>query len=104
MGPSPTPTYQPFGYEAQYTAPTNNGFAIASLVLGILCLYGIGSVLALIFGYKARREIDESRGRQKGRGMATAGVVLGWIGVALVAFLLVAVVLVGTSSSSSTIH
>jgi len=58
-----------------------NGMAIASLVLGILWFYGIGSVLALIFGYKARSEISLSAGTETGRGMATAGIVLGWIGV-----------------------
>ena len=47
----------------------------------VLCLVIIGPVLALVFGYKSRREIDESGGRQTGRGMATAGIVLGWIGV-----------------------
>jgi hypothetical protein len=62
--------------------PTStNGMAIASLVLGILWLYWIGSILALIFGYIAKRQIDESQGRQTGRGMAIAGIVLGWIGV-----------------------
>ena len=47
----------------------------------VLCLVIVGPVLALVFGYKSRREIDESGGRQTGRGMATAGIVLGWIGV-----------------------
>ena len=70
-------------------APRTNGYAIASLVLGIVCLYGVGSILALIFGYKARREIDESRGLQTGRGMATAGVVLGWVGLGLVCLLII---------------
>ena len=32
-----------------------NGKAIASLVLGIVWIYGIGSILALIFGYMARK-------------------------------------------------
>ena len=55
--------------------------AIASLVLGIVWIYGIGSILALVFGYQGRNEIDRSNGTQTGRGMATAGIVLGWIGV-----------------------
>lgn len=59
--------------------------AIASLVLGILWLYWIGSVLALVFGYVAKRQIDDSRGLQGGRGMAVAGIVLGWIGVGILA-------------------
>ncbi|MCW2723578.1 MAG: hypothetical protein JWN35_499 [Frankiales bacterium] len=63
--------------------------AIASLVLGILWIYWIGSVLALVFGYLAKRQIRE-RG-EDGAGLATAGIVLGWIGVGV----LVLVVVVG---------
>ena len=59
-------------------APTN-GFAIASMILGILWLYWLGSILALIFGYVALSQIRRRGGG--GRGMAIAGVVLGWIGV-----------------------
>jgi len=55
--------------------------AIASMVLGIIWLYWVGSILALIFGYQAKREIRDSGGRIGGSGMATAGIVLGWIGV-----------------------
>jgi hypothetical protein len=53
-----------------------NGKAIASLVLSLL---GI-SILGLIFGHVAASEIKNSGGRQSGSGMATAGIVLGWIG------------------------
>lgn len=62
--------------------PTTNGLAIASLVLGIIWLWWIGSILALIFGYIAKGQIDRSGGRESGRGLAIAGIVLGWIGVA----------------------
>jgi hypothetical protein len=40
-------------------------------------------VLALAFGYRARREIKSSVPRQGGAGLATAGIVLGWVGVAV---------------------
>ena len=60
-----------------------NGAAVASVVLGALWLLGIGSVLALLFGYRARREIKSSQPRQTGAGLATAGIVLGWVGIAL---------------------
>jgi hypothetical protein len=43
----------------------------------------ICSILAVIFGYQARGEIDRSGGAQGGRGLAVAGIVLGWIGIAL---------------------
>ena len=57
--------------------------AIASLVLGILWLDWIGSVLALIFGYIALGQIKQRQ--QGGRGLAIAGITLGWIGIALLA-------------------
>ncbi len=67
-----------------------NGMAIASLVLGILWLYWVGSILALIFGYSAKSQIDRSGGAEGGRGLAVAGIVLGWVGVGtLVLFLVV---------------
>jgi hypothetical protein len=78
-GQPPAPPGQPYYQPWQPT--TTNGLAIASLVLGILWLYWLGSVLALVFGYVAKRQIASSGGRQQGGGMATAGIVLGWIGV-----------------------
>lgn len=77
--PPPQPPYA-------VAAPTN-GLAVASLVCGIVWLGGLGSLLALVFGYMARGQIDASGGREGGRGLAVAGIVLGWVGVA--GFLLV---------------
>src|SRR4051794_2567086 len=76
------PYAQPYGqpYGPPYAQPQRtNGLAIASMVLGILWLYWIGSVLALVFGYIAKNQIRQ-RG-ESGGGMATAGIVLGWVGV-----------------------
>jgi hypothetical protein len=73
-----------YGYAPQST----NGLAIAALVLGILWLYWLGSILALVFGYVALSQIKRSGGQQSGRGMAIAGVVLGWIGAAVGALVL----------------
>ena len=61
-----------------------SGFAIASLLMAVLWFAGVGAVLGLVFGYRARREIRESAGRKTGSGLATAGIVLGWIGIAIV--------------------
>jgi ABC-type phosphate transport system permease subunit len=67
--------------------------AIASLVMGLIWLYWIGSILALVFGYIAKNQIDRERGRLTGRGMATAGIVLGWLEIgALVLGVVVGVV------------
>ena len=41
------------------------------------------AVLALVFGYRARRQIENSAGRQTGSGLAVAGIILGWIGVTI---------------------
>ena len=70
-------------------ATSTNGLAIASMVLGILWLYWIGSILALVFGYVAKGQIERSAGRQSGKGMAIAGIVLGWIGVGFLALFIV---------------
>lgn len=63
----------------------NSGFAVASLVLGIVGLTIcplIGAILALIFGLFGKGDIKQSRGAVKGSGMATAGIILGIIGIA----------------------
>ena len=70
--------------------PTN-GLAIASMVLGILWVYWIGSILALIFGYVAKGQIDAAGGAQGGRGMAIAGIVLGWVGIGMLLLGIVAI-------------
>jgi Domain of unknown function (DUF4190) len=71
-----------YAYPLPKPAPVRtNGLAIASLVLGILWLYWVGSILALVFGYVAQRQIDRSQGVEGGGGLALAGIVLGWVGV-----------------------
>jgi hypothetical protein len=66
-----------------------NTLAVASLVLGILGLYLITAILALVFGYMAKREIDQSGGKQVGRGMAVAGITLGWVWIGVLVVVLV---------------
>jgi len=87
----PLPYGQPYGpppYGYGYLPPQRtNGLAIASMVLGIVWIYWIGSILALIFGYIAKKQIRE-RG-QGGGGMATAGIVLGWVGIGFLVLFLV---------------
>jgi hypothetical protein len=78
--PTGAPTWGGYGY----AAPRVNGLAIASLVLGCTgwTLCGVGSVVAVVLGFVARSQIDNSQGRDTGSGMATAGIVLGFIGLA----------------------
>jgi hypothetical protein len=72
--------------EAQ-ARPTTSGFAVASLVLGIaiFCTGIIGGILAVVFGNLALARIDAAQGAQRGRGLAIAGIVLGWIAIGLTA-------------------
>jgi len=88
--------YCGFDYVAQArpSAPSKvNGFAIASMVLGIVWLYLIGSILAVVFGHIALRQIRESNNTQSGRGMAIAGLVLGYIGIAIAGLVVVLLVI-----------
>ena len=62
-----------------------------SLILGIVWVFGLGAILAFIFGIVALRQIDRNP-RQGGRGLAAGGIVLGSIGiVGLVLFITLAV-------------
>ncbi len=88
-GGAPPPGYVPFGGPAGPASRTN-GFAVASLVLGIvgllLCFTFIPWILAIIFGVIAMRQCSEDSS-YTGRGMAVAGLVLGVIAAALVALI-----------------
>jgi hypothetical protein len=57
--------------------------AVASLVLGILFCFAVTAILAVIFGNLALGKIADSNGTEKGRGLAIAGIVLGWVGIGL---------------------
>lgn len=98
--PAPLPPASPRVQSDPPRATETNGFAIASLVLGILWLAGLGSLLAIVFGIKGRSQIDASGGSQGGRGLATAGVVLGVTGIGGLALLVILVVV----TTSSTTH
>ena len=65
-------------------APGTNGHAVVALVLGILgwtLIPFLGSLGAIVFGHLARGQIR--RQPQDGDGLALAGLILGWISVAL---------------------
>ena len=83
QGPAYPPP--PHSYPAQPQPATHN-MAIVSLIFGILGVVGIcpglGSIIALIAGYSARKSISAEPQRYGGSGLATAGIITGWIGVA----------------------
>ena len=81
--------------ETTPAAPPNSSMAVVSLISGILGLTlvpFIGGIVALVTGYMAKNEIQDSDGALGGEGLATAGIVLGWICVALLVISLLCLV------------
>lgn len=98
--PQPYPPHYPYPYPYAPVQRRANGLAIASMVLGITWLWWIGSILAIVFGIVAHRQIRDSNGTQSGGGIATAGIVLGWIGI--VTFVGFMAIMIAASASTST--
>lgn len=103
-----TPVYnEPAGIPQISPAKRDSTLAIVSLVTGIVgwtILPFIGSIVAVITGHLAKKEIRESGGTLGGDGMALAGLILGYtmIGLAilsLIIFITVIVLLVPTTNS-----
>jgi hypothetical protein len=96
--PGQVPGYPPgYGYPPQQP-PSTNGLAIASLVCGLgqFMLWGVASLAAIITGHIALGQIK--RTQQGGRGMAIAGIVLGYIGLAVGVLLFALVVVLAASA------
>lgn len=84
---APPPAYQQHPYWYAPPQQSTNGFAIASLVLGILGIFFITLPLSAVFGFIALSQTKH--GRQGGRGMAITGLVLSgiWFLIFFVPFL-----------------
>lgn len=93
--PSVTPPY--------YPVHKDSTLAVLSLIFGI-CAYfflpGLGSLAAIILGHIAKNEIRNSNGTLTGSGMATAGLVLGYIQWALILLSIVVIVVLLVLSPS----
>ena len=66
-----------------------SGKAIASLVCGLFLFAFPFSILAVVLGHLAVSEIRKSAGRLKGEGIAIAGLVLGYVGLAVIPVILI---------------
>jgi hypothetical protein len=98
--PPPPPTMAPPGVGTYYgnqtgygvSGPSNDGMAIASMVVGILglvgfCLWfiaGILDVIAIVLGGVSLARIKNSNGYLGGKGFAIAGLTCGIIGIILI--------------------
>ncbi len=70
--------------------------AIISLVAGLLgwtVVPFLGSIVAVICGHMARKEIRQAPDRLEGDGLAIAGLVLGYLAIAMAVLAVAAVVL-----------
>src|SRR5438105_282124 len=80
--PPPTPPTPPVSQPIPRTAP----IAIWSLVLTVLsftCGWLFTAIPAVICGHIARSKIRKSGGALRGKGIATAGLILGYIALTL---------------------
>ncbi len=69
-----------------------SGKAIASLIFGLLFLFTPFAIAAVILGHLSLSEIRKSAGRLTGNGMAVTGLVLGYAGLAVIPFLIIAAI------------
>jgi hypothetical protein len=74
--------------------------AIASLILSIIWIGGLGSILAIIFGFVARANVRRSYGAETGGGLAIAGIVIGFVGIAGLTLLILLAVAVGNAANT----
>jgi type IV pilus assembly protein PilA len=85
---SPGPVLGPAAEGTIFPAQTS-GKAIAGLVCGLFLFAFPLSILAVILGHLSVSEIRKSAGRLKGEGIAIAGLILGYVGVAIIPVILI---------------
>ena len=80
--------------QQEWAPPQSSNKAIASLVCGVLFLCAPASIAAIILGHLALADIKRSANRLTGHGLAIAGLVMGYLGVALTTIYIVFVVFI----------
>ena len=73
-------------------SPGTSGKAIASLICGLLFFLLPSAIVAVIMGHLSLSDIRRSAGRLGGRGMAIAGLVLGYAGLSFIPILIIAAI------------
>lgn len=93
-GAAQSPYAPPGTPGAVYVPVRTSGLAIASLVCGIsglFCMF-LPGIAAVICGHMALKQIADPNVRMEGRGMAIAGLVLGYLSVAIMVVWLIGIV------------
>ena len=86
------PFLQPDAQPMWDAVPQNSNKAVASLVCGVLFLCAPASIAAVVLGHLALSDIKRTANRMAGKGMAIAGLVMGYLGIALTAIYIIVVV------------
>ncbi len=93
---------QPQHYPMQYGMPSRqtNGLAVASLVCGVgqVFFWFLAAIPAVVLGHMARRQIRQTG--EDGAGLALAGLILGWIGIAATVVFVLGIVALAVAFSS----
>lgn len=102
---APPANADPIGYPPIPNARPTSGLAIASLILGILalttCTFAPG-IPAVICGHLAMKHTHPETGNRGGRGMAIAGLIMGYLASAFVLiFILYFFIAIGAAASAA---
>jgi hypothetical protein len=91
-------------YTSIPTQPKDSTLALLSLIFGIgayFILPFLGAIAAIVLGHLGKSEIKKSAGMLKGNGMATWGLVLGYIQIGLIVLSICALIFVLPALGSS---
>ncbi len=102
------PPYAPYGVGPPgapfVTERRTSGLAIASFVCSVVGIipffFGLSCVAGIVLGFVALAQIKRTGGAQQGRGLAIAGVVIGFSLIAI--FVVIVIVAVATGHTSQT--
>jgi hypothetical protein len=76
-----------------------SGMAVAAFVCSLIWFGGLGSLLAIVFGFLALSEIRQSHGQIRGKGLALAAVILGFVVLGIMAMVCILVLFLGAFES-----
>jgi hypothetical protein len=100
----PYPPYPGAPGAPYMAARQTNGLAIASLVCSVTGIipffFGISCVVGIVLGFVSLRQIKRTGGVQQGRGLAIAGIAVGFSLIAI--FVLLVGLAVGTAHTTTT--
>ncbi len=96
----------PYGSATPYGQPgygvaggtSMNGLAIASFICSIVGFFFVTFIAGIVLGFVARSQIKNSGGRQRGDGLAIAGIIIGF---AWLAFFILTISISATTNNTT---